>query len=255
MNFPRQTAAVPVIALDTVGSTNTDALARAAAGERGPLWIVAREQTAGRGRRRREWVSPPGNLYASLLLTDAAPPSLAPGICFVAALGLHDALLDTTHGVAPDRLRLKWPNDILLDGKKLAGILVEGTSVEGRSATVLGFGVNCRAHPSDVAYPATNLLAVGNAVAPEALLPTLGSRMSERLEEWARGENFAAIRSAWMARAAGIGSEIEVRFADRTIPGTFETLDASGALILARRDGGRETIAAADIFPMTARPA
>jgi BirA family biotin operon repressor/biotin-[acetyl-CoA-carboxylase] ligase len=254
MDFHRQTAAIPVIALDTVSSTNADALTRAAAGERGPLWIVAREQSAGRGRRGREWASPPGNLYASLLLTDAAPASLVAGICFVAALGLHDALLDTAHGVAPDRLRLKWPNDLLLDGKKLAGILVEGTSVEGRNAIVLGFGVNCRVHPSNAAYPATDLAAAGNAVAPGALLRALGSRMSERIEEWVRGENFAAIRSAWLARATGIGSEVEARLADRTIPGTFETLDASGALILARRDGGRETIAAADVFPMIARP-
>jgi BirA family biotin operon repressor/biotin-[acetyl-CoA-carboxylase] ligase len=255
MDFPRQAAAIPVIAFDTVNSTNAAALTRAAAGERGPLWVVANEQTAGRGRRGRRWASPPGNLYASLLLTDAAPPSLAAGICFVAALGLHDALLDVVHGLAFDRLRLKWPNDVLLDGRKLAGILVEGASAEGSNTTVLGFGVNCRAHPNDADYPAIDLASAGFDVAPEALFSALGARMSERREEWARGENFAAIRAAWLARAAGVGSEIEVRLPDRTIPGTFETLDASGSLILARCDGGRETIAVGDVFPMTARPA
>lgn len=250
MDFPERAGAIPIVALETVGSTNTEALARARAGEQGPLWIVARMQTAGRGRRGRQWVSEPGNLYASLLLSDAAPPALAAGLCFVAALALHDALLDTAHGLAPDRLRLKWPNDLLLDGQKVAGILVEGTSVDGRNATVVGFGVNCRHHPQDAAYAATDLAAAGFAVTPEMLLMALGARMAARLEEWARGENFAAIRAAWLARASGVGSEIEVRLADRTVPGTFETLDAGGALILARRDGGRETIAAGDIFPL-----
>jgi BirA family biotin operon repressor/biotin-[acetyl-CoA-carboxylase] ligase len=253
MDFSGQAAFFPVIALETVGSTNSEALARADAGERGPLWVVARAQTAGRGRRGRHWTSAPGNLYASLLLTDAAPSSHAAGICFVAALALHDAVLDAAHGLAPARLRLKWPNDLLLDGRKLAGILVEGTSGEGCSKTVVGFGVNCRHSPQDTVYPATDLASDGFAVAPDALLNALGTRIFQRLSEWTRGQNFATTRSAWLARATGLGSELEVRLGDCTMLGTFETLDATGALVLARRDGARETIAAGDIFPMAAR--
>ena len=121
MGFSARTGRTPVVAFATLGSTNAEALARASLGERGPLWIVAERQTAGRGRRGREWVSEPGNLYASLLLTDVAPAAATPEICFVAALALHDAVLDCCAGLAPARLTLKWPNDLLLDGGKLAG--------------------------------------------------------------------------------------------------------------------------------------
>jgi BirA family biotin operon repressor/biotin-[acetyl-CoA-carboxylase] ligase len=255
MRFPARAGDIPVISFETVGSTNSEALARAMAGERGSLWIASRSQTAGRGRRGRHWASQAGNLYCSLLLTNAAPPSLAPGICFVAALALHDALLEAAPRLAPERLCLKWPNDLLLDGKKLAGILVEGTATDVANVTVVGFGVNCRHHPQDATYPATDLAAADCAVAPEALLATLGPRMVERLNEWSRGENFAAIRAGWLARATGLGGEIEVRVADRTIPGIFETLDVSGALVLTRCDGGRERIAAGDVFPIPAGPA
>lgn len=253
-DFPRAAGGIPVVALDVVGSTNEEALVRARAGEAGPLWIVAERQTAGRGRRGRAWVSEPGNLYASLLLTDAAPPSAVSGICFVAALALHDALLDTAHGLAPAQLKLKWPNDVLLDGRKLAGILVEGVSLAGnRAAAVVGFGVNCLHHPDQAEYPATDLAASGFPAAAPALLGALGEAMVRRLQEWQGGANFSSIRSAWLARASGLGSEIQVRLAERTIAGRFEAVDPSGALVLARSDGTLETIAAGDIFPLTAR--
>src|ERR1043166_8409052 len=114
-----------LLSLDEVGSTNAEAFARARAGERGPLWITARRQTAGRGRRGRAWVSEPGTLYASLLLTDPAPPQRAAELSLVAALAVHDALAERAAVLGP-RLTLKWPNDVLCDGAKLAGILVEG---------------------------------------------------------------------------------------------------------------------------------
>lgn len=251
--LPTSAGGIPVVAFETVGSTNAEALSRARAGEMGPLWIVARRQTAGRGRRGRTWISEPGNLYASLVLSDPAPSSAIPGICFVAALALHDAVLDTAHGLAPAQLRLKWPNDLLLDGRKIAGILVEGTSAAGGpAAVVVGFGVNCKHHPANVEYPATDLAAAGFAVSAEMLLAALGSALRERLSEWNRGQNFASIRAAWLARAAGIGAAIEVRLANRMGAGVFETVDESGALVLKHADGSRETIAAGDVFPLTA---
>ena len=253
-DFPGDAGGIPVVALDTVGSTNEEALARAKAGEAGPLWIVAERQTAGRGRRGRTWVSEPGNLYASLLLTDAAPPAAVSGICFVAALALHDALLDAAHGLAPAQLKLKWPNDVLLDGRKVAGILVEGVSVSrDRSTAVVGFGVNCRRHPDQAGYPATDLAAAGFGVSAGALLNALGPAMAQRMQEWRRGSDFSSVRAAWLARASGVGSEIQVRLGDRTIAGTFEAIDPSGALVLARNDGTRETVAAGDVFPLTPR--
>ena len=131
---------------DTLGSTNAEALARARAGERGPLWITAARQTAGRGRRGNVWTSEPGNLYASLLLTDAAPAAHLPELCFVVALAVRDAVGTAAPSLSP-KLRLKWPNDLLLDGAKLAGILIEAESVGGKTATVAGIGINCAHHP------------------------------------------------------------------------------------------------------------
>jgi BirA family biotin operon repressor/biotin-[acetyl-CoA-carboxylase] ligase len=250
-DFPASAGSVPVVALDTVGSTNAEALRRANAGETGPLWIVARQQSAGHGRRGRAWVSEPGNLYASLLLNDPAPPAVVPGICFVAALALHDAILDVAHGLAPTQLQLKWPNDLLLDGKKLAGILVEGsTRADGRTTAVVGMGANCSHHPVLAEYPATDLAASGYAVSAATLFATLGERMAARLDEWNRGANFASVRSAWLARASGLGSAIEVRLGNRTIAGIFEAIDLAGALVLRHRDGTHETVAAGDIFPL-----
>jgi BirA family biotin operon repressor/biotin-[acetyl-CoA-carboxylase] ligase len=241
-----------VVTLDAVGSTNAEALERARAGERGPLWIVARRQTAGRGRRGRRWVSEPGNLYASLLLSDPAIGSAVSGICFVAALALHDAILDVAHGLAPAQLELKWPNDVLLAGKKVAGILVEGISLDRGSVAVVGFGVNCAHHPGDVEFPASDMPASGYPIDLQSLFTALAGRMDARVAEWQRGENFAAIRSAWLARASGIGDPVEVRLTNRSIAGTFDAIDPSGALVLRHRDGTRETIAAGDVFPLTA---
>ena len=123
-------AGVRLIAHDTLGSTNAEALARARAGERGPLWITAARQTAGRGRRGNVWTSEPGNLYASLLLTDAAPPAHLPELASWSALAVLDAVARAAPPLAP-ALKLKWPNDLLLDGAKLAGILIEAESVGG----------------------------------------------------------------------------------------------------------------------------
>lgn len=253
MDFPRTAGSAPVVFLETTGSTNADALARAAAGERGPLWIAARQQNAGRGRRGRSWVSEPGNLYTTLLLTDAAPVSAVSGICFVAAVALHDAVLDAAHGLAPVQLKLKWPNDLLLDGRKVAGILVEGMSQAGRHAAAVGIGVNCRHHPESTEYPATSLASAGYAVEPGDLLERLGETMRRRLIEWQRGDNFDAVRAAWLARASGVGSPIEVRLPSGLMKGVFEALDESGALLLRRSDGTRETVAAGEIFPFVAR--
>lgn len=249
--FPRTAGGIPVVAFDTIGSTNAEALARASAGEQGPLWIAAMTQTGGRGRRGRAWISEPGNLYASLLLDDPAPPAVLPGICFVAALALHDAVLDVTSGLAPASLKLKWPNDLLLGGAKIAGILVEGVSQGVAHAAVIGFGVNCKHHPEGTEFPAANLSGAGFPVEPASLLSLLAEAMNVRLKEWNRGVNFSATRAAWTLRAAGMGEAIEVRLPERTIGGTFESLDPDGGLILRRADGNRETIHAGDVFPLT----
>jgi BirA family transcriptional regulator, biotin operon repressor / biotin---[acetyl-CoA-carboxylase] ligase len=242
-------AGVQHIAHETLGSTNAEALTLACSGERGPLWVTAARQTAGRGRRGNTWTSPAGNLYASLLLTDAAEARHLPELCFVVALAARDAV----HAVAPAlgaRLKLKWPNDLLLDGAKLSGILIEAESVGSASATVIGIGVNCAHHPDSTAYAATDLAACGVAVAPAVLFDALSGAMVARLAQWDRGAGFAAIRAAWLTHAAGIGSEIVVRLAGRELAGLFESLDAAGRLMLRRPGGEVEAITAGEVFPI-----
>jgi BirA family transcriptional regulator, biotin operon repressor / biotin---[acetyl-CoA-carboxylase] ligase len=151
------------IVLEEVGSTNTEAFKRAEAGERGPLWIVARRQTQGRGRSGRSWGSEPGNLYASLLQAMACPPSAVPQISLLAGVAVIDAMRAAAGGVRIPGLRLKWPNDVLIVQAKCAGILPECVSgADGKSVTaVVGIGINLAWHPADIGKPATHLAAHG----------------------------------------------------------------------------------------------
>jgi BirA family transcriptional regulator, biotin operon repressor / biotin---[acetyl-CoA-carboxylase] ligase len=235
-----------VVVLDRVDSTNAEALRRAGAGERGPLWIVAREQSAGRGRRGRAWTSPAGNLHATLMLTDPAPPAVAPQLSFVAGVALHDAVAAAAAPLAP-RLALKWPNDLLCGGRKIAGILIEG---EGDPVAVaVGIGVNCRHHPDAAEFPATDFAAEGADVGADAMLDLLAAALDARLGVWNRGSGFAGIRTAWLARAAGVGEPVRVRLSGRETAGCFETIDDSGRLMLRTGPGHLEAIAAGDVFP------
>jgi BirA family biotin operon repressor/biotin-[acetyl-CoA-carboxylase] ligase len=253
-NIPSLAAEAPVIHLDTVDSTNAEALRRARIGERGPLWIVAATQTAGRGRRGRAWVSPPGNLYASLLLVDPAPAAVAPQLAFVAGLAVHDACVELAPSLA-DALRLKWPNDLLCCGAKIAGILIEGEGGPAVVAAVIGVGVNCRHHPDTAEHRATDFAVQGAPVEAAALCDALRRTLAARLSDWDRGAGFAAIRSAWLARAAGLGQAIRARLPDRELTGIFEALDAAGRLILRLPDGRREVITAGEVFPVREEPA
>jgi len=238
-------AGVRHVSYETLGSTNAEALARTRAGERGPLWVTARTQTAGRGRRGSAWVSEPGNLYATLLLTEPSPKDAAPQLSFVAALALHDAVAECAPQFGP-MLTLKWPNDLLLGGRKLAGILIEGES-DPAFAVAIGIGVNCTHHPDDTRYPATDLKAAGGVVAPDRLAVALSAAMQRRLAQWQRGEGFAAIRADWLKRAAGLGRQIEVRLPEKDLSGVFEGLDEAGRLLLSGPTG-RMTVTAGEVF-------
>jgi BirA family biotin operon repressor/biotin-[acetyl-CoA-carboxylase] ligase len=238
------------IALEETGSTNAEALTRARAGERGPLWITASRQTQGRGRRGNAWVSLTGNLHASLLLTEPCAPDKAPQLSFVAGLALHDAVAACAPQVAP-MLALKWPNDLLLAGAKVAGILLEGES-DPAFAVVIGMGVNCAAHPEGTPYPATDLAAAGAKVAPSALFEGLASAIERRLAQWSGGVDFAAIRADWLARAAGLGQEISVRLPEREFTGRFEGLDETGRLLVMQADGV-SAVTAGEVFALGGR--
>jgi BirA family biotin operon repressor/biotin-[acetyl-CoA-carboxylase] ligase len=230
-----------------LGSTNDEAMSRVALGDPGRLWIVADEQTRGRGRLGREWRSPPGNLYASLLLVDPSPPALSAQLGFVAGVALATALQKI---LGPDqRLKLKWPNDALYDGAKLSGLLLEGASQpNGLFGCVIGFGVNCQSSPGDAPYPTASLKSIGAASADrEMLFPALSDAVADWLEIWARGENFSAIRSAWLDHAGGVGGPVRVSRNQKVRDGVFRGVDAQGRLLLETPDGAVEIVEAGDV--------
>jgi BirA family biotin operon repressor/biotin-[acetyl-CoA-carboxylase] ligase len=226
------------------GSTNADLLVLARAGEPDGSWLRAGRQTAGRGRLGRPWVSPPGNLYASRLvrLRPADPPAAT--LALVAAVALDEAIAV----FLPDRttLHLKWPNDLLLDGAKLSGILLERAD----DAVVIGIGVNLAHHPDLPDRATTSLAAQGVAVDPAALLNVLAETMARWLARW-RGEGLAPVRVRWLDRAHPIGTALTARLPDGSaIDGLFDGLAEDGALLLRLSSGERRTIHAADVFTL-----
>jgi BirA family biotin operon repressor/biotin-[acetyl-CoA-carboxylase] ligase len=219
------------------GSTNDDLAALARAGAPEGIWLRAGRQTGGKGRQGRAWASPPGNLYASTLVRLRVGDPPAPSLALTAAVALHE----TVAAFAPDApVTIKWPNDLLAGGAKLAGILLER---EGE-AVIAGFGVNLVHHPADTPSPACSLAAVtGSAPEPETVLEILAEAFARWLGRW-RGEGIAPIRAAWLAAAHPIGSALSTSQGE----GLFEGLDESGALRLRLADGTARVIHAGDVF-------
>ncbi|MEO8112804.1 MAG: biotin--[acetyl-CoA-carboxylase] ligase [Phenylobacterium sp.] len=237
----------PIEAYDELDSTNAEARRRAEAGEGGPVWITAGVQTAGRGRRGRAWSTQRGNLAATLLMTTDATPAEAAQISFVAALAAAE-LADACLG--PGAARLKWPNDVLVYGKKAVGILVEsGGRPDGRLWLAVGIGVNLAHAPTDLERPATALAEHMAAPPPRPLdaLEVLATRFEAWRKAWAT-RGFAPVAAAWTARAHGLGERCEARLPDRTLAGVAEGLDLDGALRLRLDDGELTRITAGDVF-------
>lgn len=230
-----------------VVSTMDEGRALAASGESGPAWILADSQSGGRGRHGRVWTSPPGNLYATLLLTEPCTPARAPELGFVAGLALHDAVRLTT-GLDWPELALKWPNDLLLRGAKLAGLLMEGQVLPATRtfAVTIGLGLNIASAPADTPYPATTLLAHVHGMTRDRLFAALSDAVADRLAQW-REAGFAALRQDWLARAAGPGERVTLRLPAGALTGEFQGIDATGRLILLTSDGQR-VIDAGDLF-------
>lgn len=244
---------------DTVGSTNALALERARAGDPGNLWITAKKQESGRGRRGRQWETPHGNLAATLLVVERRDLKLAATLGFVAGLSLGDALAAVVPdgkvsvgvdggGARHNRFELKWPNDVLADGAKLAGILLESHLLNNnRAAIAVGIGVNVVAHPGDVPYPATSLATLGATADAEALFAALSDAWTENIRLWDGGRGLPAIRKRWLAKAAGLGAEVAVRVDGEIKRGIFETIDEDGRFIIRDRAGAAIAIAAGDV--------
>jgi BirA family biotin operon repressor/biotin-[acetyl-CoA-carboxylase] ligase len=244
---PSASEGPPVVVLDEIDSTNAEARRRAEAGEAGPLWLLGLRQTAGRGRRGRAWETGEGNLAATLLFSTDKPPAEAAQVSFVAALAVADLLAAY---VPASLISLKWPNDPLLGGLKVSGILVEsGSRPTGGLWLAVGVGVNLARKPIDSERPATALTEHGVVSPPlpaEAIEVLTGA-----FERWSRVWHtlgFPAIADAWTARAHGLGEPCVARLGTETIEGVAEGLDSDGALRLRLPDGRLRRITAGDVF-------
>jgi BirA family biotin operon repressor/biotin-[acetyl-CoA-carboxylase] ligase len=216
-----------------VDSTNAEAQRRAVAGEAGPLWIWADQQTQGRGRLGRRWVSEAGNLFITLLLSPGAVPAILTELSFVAALAVHATSASYRDGL---RLAIKWPNDVLLDGHKFCGILVESPKP---GCAAIGIGVNLAHAPQLGTYPVTALGVADR----EDFVSRLAQAMCKYLDIWNKGAGFDAIRRAWLSHAHGLGQRVRVG----ELSGTFEGLGPDGALILTDESGTTHSIHAGDV--------
>lgn len=241
-----------VQAFDSIGSTNAEALERARAGERGPLWLVTDLQTAGRGRRQREWVSPRGNLAATILEAVDVQPPVAATLGFAAGLALEAALqtVSVEHRMRSGtsiKFLLKWPNDVLADGKKLSGILLEAETLGCDLCVAVGMGTNVVSAPEGTPYPATSLAALGITASADDLFAALSDSWAEFRGIWDNGRGFSELRRLWLERAAGLGETVSIHSNGTPVEGIFETIDDTGCLIIAGPDGKRTPIAAGDV--------
>jgi len=223
-----------LVAFDSVGSTNDEARRLAEAGAAEGTFVWARKQTDGRGRRGRRWISPVGNLYCSIVLRPACVAARAAELGFAAALSVADL-------VPPRRdLRLKWPNDVLVDGGKIGGILPETSIGENGLVdyVVLGIGVNVALAPElpEMRYPGAKL---GGSV--EKAAEKLTAALARWLARWRR-EGFEEIRRCWLDKAGPFGAEVDVRLGEELVHGRFAGMDGEGALLLETSDGRRRIV-------------
>jgi len=249
-------AGYQLAAFDSIGSTNAEAMSRARDGERGPMWFVTSEQTAGRGRRHRPWIAPRGNLACSILEVIDVSPAVAATLGFAAGLALEAALQRVSieaalrsAGSGQMNYSLKWPNDVLAGRQKLAGILLEAEAVaDNRLAVVVGIGTNVVAAPEGTPTPATSLTALGVHVGAEELFAVLSDAWTEFRSLWDNGRGFGEVRRLWLARAAGLGQPVAIQSGGSTVEGTFDTIDESGCMIIRTLQGKRVPISAGDVY-------
>lgn len=235
---------------DSLDSTNKKALELAKNGELGPLVVFTKNQNAGRGRDGRLWLSSAQTLTATFLINSHAPKEKVAQLAFVMALAAHQTVCDF---IPPDQhklVALKWPNDVLVQGRKLSGILIESQQVKQFSGTILaiGIGMNVGDIPQDGDFSATSLSALGAEVEVEAVLSKLSHNFAKYLDLWSESQNFSLIRKIWLDHALGLGGKITARLPNQVIHGIFDSLDQDGTLILRDEAGLIHQITAGDIF-------
>lgn len=209
--------------------------------------VIADRQLNGRGRLGRHWISPPGNLYASIILRPDCSLAASAGLSLLTGVALGETLIE----LGPDDLdlALKWPNDILINGAKVAGILLENAAGHGgRTAfVIIGTGVNIHSAPDNTAYPVTSLDDAGfKALSPFDLLAAYTHRLEIWLDRW-KMDGFAVVREAWRDRAFRLGGLIRLRLEREEIDGVFVDLTEKGALVIEQANGHRREVAAGDV--------
>ena len=245
---PQLTGSVELVHFASVESTNDTAKQLAANGAKSGTLVWADEQTRGRGRGGHDWHSPPGNLYSTIILRPGKSAQETAGLSFIAALAIGDAV----HELLPRSatLNLKWPNDVLINGKKVAGILLESAAVGGGDAewVIIGCGVNVASHPKKTGNEATSLTNEGcDNVDVGRLLETYVRHLLDWEERW-QVDGFGPIRTAWLQRATGIGKPVRVRISTDEFEGLFTDMDTSGALLVELPDGDVRRVTAGDVF-------
>ncbi len=246
---PKLPTGYRLLKLETIDSTNAEARRRSKAGEPGPLWIWSARQSQGRGRGGREWISQHGNLFASLLITLNCPLRVAAQLSLVAGIVAFDTIAKLIAYEGRSEVLLKWPNDVLLAGEKVSGVLLESVAgSESRSTVVIGTGINLANHPENMPLPAVSLAAYGMTVTPADALEVLAATMNEWLARWGEGYGFPTIRRAWLDRAGPTGRPLRVKISGEETDGVYGGLDADGALRLLTPDGAEYRVAAGDVF-------
>ena len=243
-------------AFDHIGSTNAEALVQARVGERGPVWFVTSEQTAGRGRRHRPWIAPRGNLASSILEVIDVSPAVAATLGFAAGLALKAALQKVSieaslraAGSEQMKFSLKWPNDVMAGRQKLAGILLEAETVaDNRLAVVVGIGTNVVAAPTGTPTPATSLASLGIHIGADELFGELSDAWAGFRGIWDNGRGFGEIRGLWLERAAGLGQAVAIHTGGATVEGTFDGIDETGCMIVRTSGGKQVPISAGDVY-------
>lgn len=238
----------PVHAFGAIGSTNSEALDRLRAGVEPPFWITAKRQDSGRGRSGRTWMSVEGNLYASLALDATARASTRALLSFVAALAVRDLVLAVSAGQLAAKIGLKWPNDVQIDGAKIAGILLESADLNNnRTAVVIGCGINCAGAPSVPGKRVGALVDFGIQVSTDTVFAELQRAFQHWVTVWAT-EGFSPIRAAWLSSATGLGAPIDIRLPKERIRGTLESLGSDGALIVRMPDMSIRRVSAGEVY-------
>ena len=246
---PRLPPAYRLVALEEIDSTNSEAKRRAESGAEDGTLVWARCQTGGYGRQGRAWSSASGNLFLSLVVRPDCPLSTAAQFSFVAAVALGDAIGSVASPLI--EVTYKWPNDVLLNGRKAAGILLESKAGEDQKLEwlVIGVGANISSFPSETRLPATSLHFEGcpPSVSAVDLLEAFARHMMSWINIWL-DDGFAPVRQAWLRHAQGLKEQIEVRLPQETLLGSFTDLDPSGTLVLTLPDGSERRIAAGDVY-------